>query len=147
MTTVAWDGKTMASDSLATDAWGLKEEVFDKILSGKDFLAGTAGEKGGITRWWKEVASLSFWEVVEYGYPEFDRDTNDPSIVLVNKWNIYRHANGVFVEMQRRFHAVGSGRDYALAAMRCGKSAAVAVKIAMEFDNGTGGRIITRRLP
>ena len=32
-------------------------------------------------------------------------------------------------------------------AMRCGKSASVAIKIAMEFDNNTGGRIITRKLP
>lgn len=147
MTTVAWDGKTMASDSLATDAWGLKEEVFDKILAGNGFLVGTAGEKGGIHRWWKSIEGMKFCEVVEFGYPEFNRDNNDPSIMLVDKWNLMRHVSGVFVEMQRRYHAVGSGRDYALAAMRCGKSASVAIKIAMEFDNNTGGRIITRKLP
>lgn len=32
------------------------------------------------------------------------------------------------------FFAIGSGRDYAMAAMRCGRSAREAVEIACEFD-------------
>jgi ATP-dependent protease HslVU (ClpYQ) peptidase subunit len=35
------------------------------------------------------------------------------------------------------FYAIGSGRDFALAAMRCGKSAVDAVRIAAEFDTCT----------
>jgi ATP-dependent protease HslVU (ClpYQ) peptidase subunit len=36
------------------------------------------------------------------------------------------------------FHALGSGRDFALAAMYLGKNAREAVEIAMEFDLETG---------
>ena len=44
------------------------------------------------------------------------------------------------------FYAIGSGRDFALAAMRMGADAKKAVKIASEFDIHTGGRIRTMRL-
>jgi hypothetical protein len=37
--------------------------------------------------------------------------------------------------------AIGSGMDFALAAMACGKTAAEAVEIAARFDPNTGGRV------
>jgi ATP-dependent protease HslVU (ClpYQ) peptidase subunit len=39
--------------------------------------------------------------------------------------------------------AIGTGRDYALAAMHCGSTAAEAVAIAALFDPGTGGGVDT----
>ena len=62
MTTVAFDGRTMAADTLATDAWGMKETVRDKILRGPDFLAGSAGQNGAIKRWWAQVSGMSLAE-------------------------------------------------------------------------------------
>ena len=147
MTTVAFDGRTMAADTLATDAWGMKETVRDKILRGPDFLAGSAGQNGAIKRWWAQVSGMSLAEVLAYGYPDFDADRNDPAIMLADAaGNIWRHVTGGFFQVSRGFHACGSGRDYALAAMSMGKSAAEAVAIAMEFDHGTGGAIVTEML-
>lgn len=45
------------------------------------------------------------------------------------------------------FHSVGSGRDFAIAAMALGKTAADAVALAMQFDPWTGGDVQTLRLP
>ena len=143
MTTVAFDGKTMAADTLATDCWGLKEECNDKIKRGKDFLIGFAGEHGQIERWWKSVSHLYLAELLDAGYEPFVKDSNDPSIVIGAESGCYRHVSGMFFKVSRGFHAVGSGRDYALAAMHCGRSAKEAVLVAMEFDNGTGGEIVS----
>lgn len=147
MTTVAFDGRTMAADTLATDGWGMKDRVDDKILRGPDFLCGAAGQNGAIKRWWAQVCQLDLEHVLGYGYPDFDADRNDPAIVLADAaGNIWRHVTGGFFKVFRGFHAVGSGRDYALAAMHLGKTAAEAVAIAMEFDNGTGGDIVVESL-
>lgn len=45
-----------------------------------------------------------------------------------------------------KFFAIGSGRQAALAAMHCGKSAREAVRIAARIDPYTGGRIFVERL-
>ena len=147
MTTVAFDGRTMAADTLATDNWGLIEWVNDKILRGPDFLAGTSGEHGAIKRWWRVVCGMTLEQLLAYGYPDFDADRNDPAIVLADAaGNIWRHVTGGFFKVSRGFHAVGSGRDYALAAMHLGKTAAEAVALAMEFDHGTGGDVVVEVL-
>lgn len=147
MTTVAFDGRTMASDTLATDAWGMKEEVRDKILRGSDFLVGGSGEHGAIKRWWAQVCHFDLEQVLAYGYPDYNADSNDQHIMIAGEsGRIWRHVMGGFFECSRRFHAVGSGRDYALAAMALGKTAEEAVRLAMTFDNGTGGDVIVKLL-
>jgi ATP-dependent protease HslVU (ClpYQ) peptidase subunit len=40
--------------------------------------------------------------------------------------------------VEHGFWAFGSGRDFAIAAMACGKSAREAVEIACQFDTGCG---------
>lgn len=39
------------------------------------------------------------------------------------------------------FYAIGSGAPFAMAAMACGQSAVKAVRIAVRFDPGSGGRV------
>lgn len=146
MTTVAWDGKTMAADSLATDNWGMKEVVSNKIIVGQDFLLGCAGEHGKIMRWFKAIGpDVSAKYLLNAGYANYDSRDNDPNLLLVCERGAFRHVGGVFMPISRGFHAVGSGRDYALMAMRLGKTAAEAVALAMEFDNGTGGEIVEHK--
>ena len=41
-----------------------------------------------------------------------------------------------------KFFAIGSGRDYALAAMHLGTNSRKAVEVAIHFDNNTGGEVI-----
>ena len=45
-------------------------------------------------------------------------------------------------QLDEDFWAAGSGRQAALAAMHCGKSAVEAVRIAARIDSFTGGRVV-----
>jgi ATP-dependent protease HslVU (ClpYQ) peptidase subunit len=149
MTTVAFDGRFMAADSQAVDAWGMKERNVRKIHYMKHVVIGGAGESGQIQRWTRTLrADITFEELLELGYPDYVKDSNDPSLLVVPRdtRNVYRHVSGLFMPCGRPFHAIGSGRDYALAAMACGKTAQQAVEIAMAFDNGTGGEIIVEEV-
>jgi ATP-dependent protease HslVU (ClpYQ) peptidase subunit len=142
MTTVAYDGKFMASDTLAVDYWGLKEVCNTKILCVGNFAVGCAGSSGQIEAWWQFLLKRyndepCFDDVMKYGYPSYKKDDDDPSLMLVCDGTIARHATGVFTICDRPFFAIGSGRDYALAAMHCGKSAREAVLVASVFDNNT----------
>ena len=144
MTTIAYDGKILAADTLATDHWGLKNDVM-KLFSGDGFMLGGAGSLAPILKWWQTAQTAP--DILTYGYPDFNKDDNDPTILLVIPGKIFTHSEGTFIEQSRKYHAIGSGRDFALTAMRLGATAVEAINIAMEFDNNTGGDIITRTLP
>lgn len=146
MTTIAFDGEFMVADTLATDSWGMKEVVRDKIWANAYMLVGAAGKYGEIHRWreghLKEETTVAHLLVV--GYPTYHAESDDPAIIVVSRRTgvIYRHVAGVFARVSRPFHAVGSGRDYALAAMRLGHDALEAVRVAAEFDVHTGGPLL-----
>jgi hypothetical protein len=145
MTTVAWDGKTLAADTLAIDSWGLKDRS-DKIIRGNGWIAGGAGERHQILKWKRAAEDLTFHEVLALGVPDWHKDDNDPAILITDGDGSYRAMGGIFVRNTRPYYAIGSGRDFALAAMCCHVDAAGAVRVAMEFDNGTGGDIETATL-
>lgn len=143
MTTIAWDGQIMAADTLAVDNWGLKEYC-SKIFTGKDFVMGGAGSRHQILKWWRQIEEKDLEFVLQFGYPDFHKDDNDPAILLVDeKGNLWRHVGGLFLQHDRGYHAIGSGRDFALAAMHCERDARKAVEIAKIFDNNTGGDVQT----
>ena len=142
MTTVAWDGKTLAADTLITDNWGLRE-FRSKIVRGKGWVAGCAGETHQIAKWRKAVEDLRFDQVIELGVPDWHKDDNDPAILITDGNGSYRSVGGIFMQNNRPYWAVGSGRDFALAAMCCHVNAEGAVRVAMEFNNGTGGDVET----
>lgn len=52
----------------------------------------------------------------------------------------------VLDEILEPYYAIGSGATAAIAAMRCGKSARDAVRVAASIDPYTGGRIVTMSL-
>jgi len=148
MTTVAWDGIQITCDSLRTDAWGLMEYEPDKVFVGKDFLIGGSGDWAPILRFYKKIANMSAEEVLELGYPDFKKDENEPSLMLITPAKeIYVHGAGVWMRIRRGFHAIGSGRDFALMAMYLGKSSSEAVTLASHFDSGTKPPLITYHHP
>lgn len=146
MTTVAFDGKVMAADSKQTDNWGLLSWSDDKIVVTPTVLIGGAGESAQLRKWRRDFKD--HWtanDFIAFGYPTYKKDDDDPVIMLVDRLTkyVYKHSQGVFLPCCRAYHAVGSGRDFALAAMACGKAATEAVEIAIEFDNGSGGTIFS----
>ncbi len=137
MTTVAWDGKLVACDTLRTDGWGLKQYEPCKVIKGKDFLLGGAGDWPQILKYQRRVASMTAAEILELGYPDYKEKENDPSLLLVVEGGAYHHGGGVWMRIGRPFYAIGSGRDYAIMAMALGYDAKRAVELTSEFDNDT----------
>jgi hypothetical protein len=152
MTTVAWDGEFMVADSLSTDYWGLKEVVDNKVIVGDGCLIGMAGDLGSVLRWWRSVQGLcngapTAGDILEIGYLDYAKDTNEPQLLLASREGCWRHVGGVFVPVSYPYFAIGSGRDYALAVMSLGHNAVKAVEVAANFDNNTGGAIKKWALP
>lgn len=145
MTTIAWDGKTLAADRRAT--YGNLKASVTKIFR---------LEASGPTRCWSfEDVMLFAWSgsfqdglaIREYmegnqhcgvPKPELKEDSGSGLIITYDR-RLFRLENRlVRIPIREEFTAVGSGRDFAIAAMACGKGAAEAVELAARFDAWTG---------
>lgn len=137
MTTIAFDGDILAADRLRTDSWGLKDEQ-KKIFIGKDFLVGGAGSAGLIRAWWNRNYDRTFEEILRGEHV----DSENLNLMLVSQdREIYTLDKSAFIRNARVYHAIGSGRDFALAAMSLGKSAKEAIEISANFDVNTNKKI------
>jgi ATP-dependent protease HslVU (ClpYQ) peptidase subunit len=73
----------------------------------------------------------------------FPLDEKDfEAMVVVSKNSVrYYNSKGYWDAYAARYHAIGSGAPFALAAMEGGASAVKAVKVAIKIDVWSGGRI------
>lgn len=150
MTTIAWDGKTLAADSLATSSGMVVSTNEQKIFvpQGEDWsvnghpvaafaTAGDCGCEFEIAELLKEGITYS----TKYS-PAFDFAciiiTEDNECVL-----LYKDAGSEFAKISRQdgFYAIGSGYAIATTAMHLGKSAIEAVNAAIQIDTTSGGNI------
>lgn len=137
MTTVAFDGRTMAGDGrLADDA--IASDDFRKIFRIRGQIVGLSGAasacmamvdwmKGGCEGKRPECSNTSILIVEPDGTAMIQDDGGTPLKVSVPC-------------------AIGSGSNYAVAIMDAGGSATKAVRAAMKRDPRTGGKIRTLRL-
>lgn len=138
MTIVAWDGKTLAADKAGTNC-GYRRTV-TKIFRVPDGLVGFAGDGSralALLEWFKNGRDPAMW-------PKFqeDADTAVGCMFIANDGQNYGYHLTPYPERsQDRFDAIGSGRDYALAAMYLGHDARRAVEVASALDNGCGNGI------
>lgn len=140
MTTIAWDGKTLAGDRLAVWA-GLEmrcRKVYRVVAPNRRVaLVGYTG-------------SVAFVNAHLHWLYSGERPTfSGPDL----KWSVLMLAEGGGMWIRhdnvdywdqitgRRTFAVGSGADFALAAMELGKDAVAAVRVAAKLDHGTGGGV------
>lgn len=138
MTTIAWDGKTLAADRRVTEGKTICCEFIKirRLADGR--VVGGAGEL--------DVLSLMF-DWLEAGGAADDRPTCMAAksvtevLEVTPKGEIWLHMQHGRVPLVRGPQALGSGAAYARAAMECGKSAAEAVRIASKFDAGTGTKV------
>lgn len=148
MTTIAFDGKSVAFDTQST-CGGRISHVDDKVVEIQNYgivYAGGSGELDSVHAFQDWVAG----GMKPDDYPDLCKERADNScFILIN----YK---GELQEFERRPHpvatvvgrdALGSGSDYALGAMAAGKSAEEAVRIAMEYDAYTGGEVIVFDMP
>lgn len=146
MTTIAWDGKTLAADRQA-NVGSLKREVtkirrlYDKKAD-HFVLVGLSGD----LMW---LGSLCAWvengrDPAEFPAHQKDKDDWQPFLVIENDGSVSHYERSPYpIRPESRYFAMGSGRDFATAAMFCGKTAAEAVGVAMHLDAATGQGINT----
>lgn len=138
MTCIAWDGKALAADKRSTNS-GLARTVTKITRVGKSLVgcAGEAAQGEEMVAWLRRGAKVG-------DFHESQRDKDDWASMLVIR-------PGGFIDLYERtpyptryedtIFAIGSGRDFALAAMFLGKCASVAVEIASVFDAGSGNGV------
>ena len=137
MTIIAWDGKTLAADKRLTNC-GMASPV-TKIFRCEESLIGISGEFSlaqELINWYKNGCEID-------KFPAFQRDEDDyVGMLVINKKGVFKYGRTPFpMILESQFFAIGSGRDYAMAAMHLGKTAVEAVEIASIFDCGCGNGV------
>lgn len=131
MTTIAWDGRTMAADRLST---GHRNPVCKLHRLPDGGIVGGAGQLD-------EILRAVEW-LQQGGVPADKPKLADDCMTLLmvdgrgKAWTYHSALHPVPILLP--FYAVGSGSDYAMAAMACEKDAADAIRIAARFDHNTG---------
>lgn len=136
MTTIAWDGKTLAADKQATCA-GLRGTTtkIRRTPTGH-LMAWTGDEDSGraVAGWYEEGADPAKWPKCQEDKELWSR------LIVVNcvgeAFTFERQP--IAMRVEDAFMAWGSGRDFAMAAMHCGKTAREAVTVASHYDVSTG---------
>lgn len=133
MTTIAWDGKTLAADSQ---------------ISNGDLRVGSArkiGAKNGVG--WGAAGDLSlinaFLDWCERGAagspPAFEEGSGEGIIIhgdLVLTWS-----GRAWDRLNADVYAIGTGRELAHGVLAIGGTAQQAVQAAISRDRGSGGRV------
>ncbi|KAB0556220.1 hypothetical protein [Pantoea stewartii] len=150
MTTIAWDGSTLASDSQSTSNDVIctlnEQKIFTPTekqwsVNGEVVLAvGTAGDCG---------IELQLFEMMEAGLTHKSQFTPEPSFTALavtgkgRMWIISKNTGDAHasISLQLDGYATGSGGMIARAAMHCGKDAIGAVEVATQLDVFSGGKI------
>ena len=131
MSTIAFDGKMISADRQASsDCWAYPvSKLFKLQWNGFDCILGVVGhyQDGLLVRDWLQNGGEK---------PVVDKDTF--AALLVKKGICCRMEDKLVMWSVEAPHAIGSGRDFALAVMECGKTAEEAVIIATKFDPGSG---------
>lgn len=133
MTTIAWDGTTLAADRQST--WGGTPIPTRKVFKlqapdGSFILYGGSGNSiqlGSFHRWltgeagvMPSIADAQFMMIDQRHRVWIAHNSMDWHHIYVKRW------------------AMGSGADYALGAMGHGATAREAIRIAARLDTGTG---------
>lgn len=139
MTTIAWDGKTLAADTkcVRSGTIGRVEAKIWRINSPNGpALFGGAGS-------YQDILAVKEW--LEAGADETKKPTisdDQVTLLIVASGDCFTLESRLIpIRVMEPFFAIGTGMDFATCAMHLGKSASEAVAIASIFNNSTGGEI------
>lgn len=144
MTTIAFDGKTMACDTRVVCGSNCYN-TDTKIYENDHFIMGVAGDAGVGTMLIRNNGVLNPKSYdFDFEALVFTKDTEKVyKVAFYKSWDC---ALSSVIPVADSFAAVGSGSPYALAAMYLGNTATHAITVAAQFDTNTGGKIITKQL-
>jgi hypothetical protein len=137
---IAWDGKTLAADKRACN--GTLYRTVTKIFRIGGNLVAYAGDPAFGE---EMLAWIARGERPE-DFPTGQRDKEDWTGILVIRpdGTIQKYERTPYpITFEDRHHAIGCGRDFALAAMYLGKTASEAVAVAIALDSACGNGIDT----
>lgn len=131
MTTIAWDGRTLAADRQLTTS-GVRYETTKahRLRDGSLFASCGSLENNVAVRTWLNDGGDK---------PIIDKDDDYDGVLIKpdgTAWILSKKL--YFIAIESPCYATGSGRDFALIAMRMGKTAREAVELAAELCIFTG---------
>ena len=139
MTCIAWDGKTLAADKMSCSVgYGYTVTKVHRLASGA--LAAFSGDGDG-------AMTLLHWlngARADDKYPPGQKDNETSALVIERDgsvWSFGKTPHAQRIECAR--YAMGHGRDFALMAMRLGKTAREAVELTCELDVFCGNGVDT----
>ena len=131
MTTVAWDGFTLAGDTQASA--NIKRLVDKVFYIRKGLYFGGSGT-------YEDCLAVRDWLISGGEKPEIE---DDFSGLIIRDGTAFRIEQKLMESpIQESHHAVGSGSAYAMMAMHLGKTAEEAVVLASLFDSNTNNQLI-----
>lgn len=134
MTTIAYRDSIIASESRVTEKdfiWTDKQKKIWRLDDGS--LFGGAGDHEGC---------ILLLEAVKKNKKKMPKDLEDTRGLHVWKdGSIWLFEGFVWHQWHEPYVSIGSGKKYAIAAMKAGANAIEAVKIATECDVYSGGKI------
>lgn len=138
MTVIAFDGKTLAADKRAVNN-GFKGGTVTKIHRwGDGHLCAFSGD-------YDVGLQLVAWLRAGARPDDFPKKQESMAanllVVYANGTTARYESAPIAIPFENKLQAMGSGRDYALAAMYLGCDARRAVEVACALDNGCGNGI------
>ena len=148
MTTIAYDGFSVCSDSLFRAARG-DSTYGPKTVQIRGAIIGFAGDWDAAVKYRRRLLSgeQTLRDFLLAGLDLEDRRDSGAStsidIMVVTPQQIFYNGYNEFVELRgRNYHAIGCGAQFALSAMALDKTSRVGVEVASLLDSGTGGDIV-----
>jgi ATP-dependent protease HslVU (ClpYQ) peptidase subunit len=137
MTTLAYRDGVLAGDTRTTDeADGILPGHVRKVLRLKNgTLIGFAGGLATMQTIFRDIKKNP------NGVLNIQPNEELEGLLIYADGKVMQLDGGGWTERDADFYAIGSGAVPARVAMRCGLDARAAVKIAMEFDSDTGGKV------
>lgn len=136
MTVIAWDGVTLAADKRVS--FGTSIATTTKIHRIGDMLVGYAGDSAqgrSCLQWVRDGMDKAT-------YPELQKSSPGSLLVILPCGAIRFYGNTPDpLEIEDKTFSVGSGSEYAEAALYLGKTAREAVEVAIALDSACGNGI------
>lgn len=146
MTVIAWDGHTLAADKRMNSGPGAPTTTIRKIRRlTNGSLVGWAGGISfchAIVEWIEAGADPTAIEETWFEHEELAGQV----LMIAPDKSVHLYEHAFPIELEGKFHAIGSGAPFAITAMHLGQDARKAVEITCLFDSGCGNGIDTLEL-
>lgn len=141
MTTIAWDGKTLAADACSWSSGARRRvrKVFKVAAEdGRRFLVAFAGDGSyalAVLAWMRGTGQRPH----PRDFCTEDQLANQCALVIDEKRQVWQLGNTlIYSRMRESFYAFGGGQDFAWGALEAGASAQQAVRIAIKRSDYAG---------